>query len=423
MSMNKTEIVRAYGREILDSRGNPTVCATVELSCGSIGTASVPSGASTGAYEAHERRDTHAQRYGGKGVEGAVRAISDEISPAIEGRCAENQAELDRAMCELDGSENKSRIGANAILAVSLASARAAANSHATELFRYLGGDQARRLPVPMMNILNGGLHASNNVEIQEFMIVPSGIQTLSEAVRAGSEIYHSLGKILKKRGYSTSVGDEGGFAPDLTSDEEAIELICEAIVSAGYDTDRVKIALDVASSGWVDGGVYKMPKRATRTDRDGLIKYYDELIRDYPIISIEDGLGEDDFDGWADMTEALGSRVMLVGDDLFVTNEKRLERGIASCAANSILIKPNQIGTLTETLGVIHRARENGYRYIISHRSGETEDAFIADLAVATNAPFIKAGAPCRSDRCAKYNRLMYIESLLGCGARYFEK
>ncbi len=423
MKSSKTEIVSAFAREILDSRGNPTVEATVTLADGTEGTASVPSGASTGYYEAHEKRDTELERYGGKGVHGAMHAVMDKISPIIEGKCACEQSAVDHALIAADESENKRNLGANAILAVSLANARAAAGSHGMHLFRYLGGVGARRLPVPMMNILNGGAHASNNVEIQEFMIVPVGLGALCEAVRAGSEIYHTLGKILKKRSYGTAVGDEGGYAPDLSSDEEAIELISEAIVQTGYNTENVKIALDVASSGWFENDKYKMPKRGTRTDRDGLIKYYEELVSDYPIISIEDGLAEDDFEGWSELTSAIGRHTMLVGDDLFVTNEKRLRRGIEEKAANAILIKPNQIGTLTETMNVIRRARENNYKYIISHRSGETEDTFIADLAVATNAPFIKTGAPCRTDRTAKYNRLMRIEQWLGCGAVYGNK
>lgn len=420
MKLKKCEITSACAREILDSRGKPTLEASVFLADGTEGVASVPSGASTGAHEAHERRDTHLERFGGLGVHGAMHAVKDEISDAIAGKFAIEQSAVDHALIALDDNENKQRIGANSTLAVSLAVARAAAQSHGMELYHYLGGASARRLPIPMMNILNGGAHASNNVEIQEFMIVPSGMRALCEAVRAGAEIYHELGRILKKRGYSTAVGDEGGYAPDLSSDEEAIELICEAIVGAGYDTERVKLALDVASSGWYDGTGYKMSKRGTHTDRDGLIRYYEELISDYPIISIEDGLAEDDFDGWSDMTHTLGKDVMLVGDDLFVTNEKRLRHGISKRAANAILIKPNQIGTLTETLDVIRTARENDYKFIVSHRSGETEDTFIADLAVASNAPFIKAGAPCRSDRTAKYNRLMRIEAMLGCGAIY---
>ena len=414
MNTNKREIASVSAIEILDSRGNPTVEASVVLADGTEGVASVPSGASTGAHEAHERRDRHLERFGGLGVHGAVHAVRDEIAPTLTGKCATDQSGVDHAMIALDDNENKQRVGANSMLAVSLATARAAAASIGEPLYRYLGGASAKRLPVPMMNILNGGAHASNNVEIQEFMIVPVGLGSLSEAVRAGAEIYHELGRLLKKRGYSTGVGDEGGFAPNLSSDEEAIELICESILAAGYDTDRVKLALDVASSGWYDGVRYTMPKRNTHTDRDGLIKYYEELIGDYPIISIEDGLAEDDFDGWSDMTRSLGKSVMLVGDDLFVTNEKRLMRGIGVKAGNAILIKPNQIGTLTETLDVISLARQHGYKFIISHRSGETEDSFIADLAVATSAPFIKAGAPCRTDRTAKYNRLLRIEAAI---------
>lgn len=423
MNSEKTKIVGITAREILDSRGNPTLEARVTLADGSVGVASVPSGASTGIHEAHERRDTHLDRFGGRGVEGAMKSVRGEIATALVGMDACEPSAIDGAMISLDDSGNKGKVGANAMLSVSLATARAAATSQGLELFAYLGGADARSMPIPMMNILNGGAHASNNVEMQEFMIVPAGVDTLCEAVRAGSEIYHALGKILKKRGYSTGVGDEGGFAPDLSSDEEAIELICEAIVSAGYNTDKIKLALDVASSEWYDDGTYKMPKRSLLTDRDALIKYYEKLLSDYPVISIEDGLAEDDFDGWRDMTAALGRRVMLVGDDLFVTNVERLKMGIDSGAANSILIKPNQIGTLTETLDVINMARARGYKYIISHRSGETEDSFIADLAVATGAGFIKAGAPCRSDRTAKYNRLMYIEELLGARATYGEK
>ncbi|MBQ7386583.1 MAG: phosphopyruvate hydratase [Clostridia bacterium] len=423
MKSENTKIVKVTAREILDSRGNPTLEASVVLADGSVGVASVPSGASTGAHEAHERRDSHMERFDGLGVHCAMNSVRGEVADALVGKNAVEQCAIDHALTSLDESENKKNIGANAMLSVSLATARAAAVSEGTELYRYLGGVGARSMPAPMMNILNGGAHASNNVEIQEFMIVPEGMGALCEAVRAGAEIYHELGRILKKRGYSTGVGDEGGFAPDLSSDEEAIELICEAIVGAGYDTDRVKLALDVASSGWYDDAGYKMPKRNTRTDRDGLIKYYEELISDYPIISIEDGLAEDDFEGWSDMTRALGGRVMLVGDDLFVTNVKRLRRGIDERAANAILIKPNQIGTLTETLDVIRVAREHGYKFIISHRSGETEDSFIADLAVATGAPYIKAGAPCRTDRTVKYNRLMHIEAMLGCGAVFGDK
>ncbi len=423
MISSTSEIKCATAREILDSRSNPTVEATVILTNGVRGTASVPSGASTGAHEAHELRDTHMERYRGKGVLGAVHNIHDKISPVIAGKSACEQSAIDHAMWDLDGTKNKENLGANATLAVSLATARAAAASHGTELFRYLGGVAARRLPVPMLNILNGGAHASNNVEIQEFMIVPRGLGALTESVRAASEIYHTLGTILKTRGLSTAVGDEGGFAPDLKSDEEAIELICEAIIKSGHNTDDIKIALDVASSEWYSNGSYNMPKREKSTDSDTLIRYYESLAETYPIISIEDGLAEDDFNGWQALTQTLGNKIMLVGDDLFVTNEERLKIGIEKGMANSILIKPNQIGTLTETINVIRRAGEAGYKYIISHRSGETEDTFIADLAVATNARFIKTGAPCRTDRVAKYNRLMQIEAMLGCGAVYGDK
>ena len=416
----KSGIVRVTAREIIDSRGNPTVEATVLLEDGAKGVASVPSGASTGIFEAHELRDTDKERYRGKGVLTAVRNVREIISPLIEGKSARDQCAVDHAIIEADESESKENIGANATLAVSLATAHAAANYYKLDLFRYLGGANARRLPVPMFNILNGGAHASNNVEIQEFMIVPIGVKAICEAVRAGCEIYHTLGSILKRKGYSTGVGDEGGFAPNLNSDTEAIELICQAIKEAGYTTDEIKIALDVASSEWYEDGEYVMPKTGKRYKTEELIALYGELCNKYPIISIEDGLSETDYEGWSELTCRLGERVMLVGDDLFVTNEKRLRDGIKKSSANAILIKPNQIGTLTETLNVIRTARENGYKYIISHRSGETEDTTIADLAVAVNAPFIKTGAPCRSERCAKYNRLMKIEMMLGCGSVY---
>ena len=414
------EIERVTAREILDSRSNPTLEASVYLAGGAVGVASVPSGASTGTHEACELRDTENERYLGRGVHGAMHHVHDVISPAIAGKDASRGAVVDHAMCELDGTENKSRLGANAILSVSLATARAAAMACGLPLYRYLGGESARRLPVPMLNIINGGAHAKNNLEIQEFMIVPIGLGALTEAVRASSEIYHALGSILKRKGFSVGVGDEGGFAPDLSSDKEAIELIIEAIETAGYNTGEVQIALDVASSEWFSGGRYRFTKSGKETDADSLIEYYSSLVSDYPIISIEDGLAEDDFRGWRTLTERLGGRVMLVGDDLFVTNEKRLSLGIESGLGNSILIKPNQIGTLTETLRVIRRAADAGYKFIISHRSGETEDTFISDLAVAVGAPFIKAGAPCRTDRVAKYNRLMKIEAELGCGALY---
>jgi len=416
----RSAIKRISAREIIDSRGTPTVEATVLLDDGTKGVASVPSGASTGIFEAHERRDTDIDRYFYKGVHGATRSIREEISPTVEGKSARDQSAIDHAMWTLDGTENKSKLGANAILAVSLANAHAAANYYKLDLFRYLGGANARRLPVPMFNILNGGAHASNNVEIQEFMIAPVGVKAICEGVRAGCEIYKALGSILKKKGYSTAVGDEGGYAPNLKSDEEAISLICQAIKEAGYTFDEIKIALDVASSEWYENGIYKMPKTNKNYTSSQLIDHYGELLEKYPIISIEDGLGETDYDGWREMTLRLGNKAMLVGDDLFVTNEERLKMGIKEKLGNSILIKPNQIGTLTETLNVIRTANESGYRCIISHRSGETEDTTIADLAVAVNAPFIKTGAPCRGERTAKYNRLMKIEMMLGCGSVY---
>lgn len=416
----RSDIIKVTAREIIDSRGNPTVEATVLLGDGTKGVASVPSGASTGMYEAYERRDTDKERYGGKGVLGAVHSVIEQISPAIEGKSARDQGAIDHTMCDLDGTANKCRLGANAILAVSLANAHAASNYYGLDLFRYLGGANAKRLPVPMFNILNGGAHASNNVEIQEFMIAPVGCKAICEAVRAGCEIYHTLGLLLKKKGYSTGVGDEGGFAPNLKNDTEAIELICQAIEQAGYTTEEIKIALDAASSEWYEDGEYVMPKSEKRYTSKELIDYYEGLVSKYPIISIEDGLGENDSEGWKMLTKRLGDRVMLVGDDLFVTNEKRFKDGIRDGIGNAILIKPNQIGTLTETLNVIRTAQENGYKYIISHRSGETEDTTIADLSVAVNAPFIKTGAPCRSERVAKYNRLMKIEMMLGCGSVY---
>ncbi len=414
------EISKIEAREILDSRGAPTVEATVFLSDGTNGVASVPSGASTGKYEAVERRDPDSPRYHGKSVLNVAREIEEVISPALQGKSVFNQAAIDHALWELDGTENKSKLGANATLAVSLAAARAGANSLGIPLFAHLGGVAARRMPIPMFNIINGGAHAKNNIEIQEFMIVPSGVLALSEAVRAGSEIYHSLKRILEKKGYSTAVGDEGGFAPDLKCDEEAIELICEAICAAGYDSEKIKIALDVASSEWAKGNHYIMSKSGKALDSGELVDYYERLVGEYPIISIEDGLGEDDVKGFIRFTQRLGKKIMIVGDDLFVTNEERLKKGIETGYANSILIKPNQIGTLTETLNVIDLARRSGYNFIISHRSGETEDSFISDLAVATNAPFIKAGAPCRGERIAKYNRLTEIEATLGCGALF---
>jgi len=420
--MNKPQILKCSAREILDSRGNPTLEATVFLTDGTVGVAGVPSGASTGIYEAHELRDGDDARYYGKGVLEAVRGVIKKISPALAGVCASEQAELDRVLIELDGTENKTKLGANATLAVSLAAARAAANWYGIPLYRYFGGLDAYRMPMPMMNILNGGAHASNNIEIQEFMIVPVGAASFSEALRMGSEISHMLGKILNRNGYASTVGDEGGFAPDLGDEEQALSLICRAISEAGYTTDQVKLALDAAAGEWYseeDGG-YHRPKRGERYTRGELIDYWSELCEKYPIMSIEDGLDQRDFDGWAQMTQRLGDKIMLVGDDLFVTNTRRLSRGISERAGNAILIKPNQIGTLTETLQVIHMAKDAGYDFILSHRSGETEDTTLADIAVGLNSPYIKTGAPCRGERVAKYNRLLRIESSLNCGAQY---
>ena len=398
----------------MDSRSTPTVGAEVILEDGSRGFAISPSGASTGAYEAHEMRDGDASRYSGKGVLKAVSAVNDMICPALRGYPADNQRLADRAMCELDGTENKSRLGANAILAVSLATAKAAAAHYKMPLYRYLGGINAQVLPRPMMNILNGGAHAANNIDIQEFMIIPFDICCFSEGLRRCSEIYKALGSILKEKGKSTGVGDEGGFAPDLDSDEAAIELITAAIEKAGYTAENTKIALDVASSEWYSGGEYLLPKRNVKMTADELIGYYERLAQKYPIISIEDGAAEEDWNGWKNLTERLGKRIQLVGDDLFVTNNKRFKKGIAEGAGNSILVKPNQIGTLSETMDVVEAARKNGYTAVISHRSGETEDTTVADLAVALNAGQIKTGAPCRSDRVAKYNRLLIIENEL---------
>lgn len=399
-------------REIIDSRGNPTVETTLILSDGSLGTASVPSGASTGSFEAVELRDGNRKRYDGKGVCKAVANVNDVIAPEIIKSKSVSVGCIDKKMIALDGTKNKSKLGANAILSVSLALAKANASAHSMPLYRYLGGIYGSRLPVPMMNILNGGAHASNNLDIQEFMIVPRGFPSFSEALCAGCEIYHTLKNILKKNGLSTGVGDEGGFAPDLNANEDAIKLITDAIKEAGYDTKSVKIALDVAASEWWrGGGKYVLPKAKKNYTSDELIKRWSDLISKYPIISIEDPLGEEDYSGWGKLTEAIGSKVMLVGDDLFVTNSERLRDGLKYRMANAILIKPNQIGSLTETLDVIRLAKENGYSVIISHRSGETDDTTIADIAVAVNAGFIKAGAPCRTDRTAKYNRLLKIE------------
>lgn len=413
--MNKPIIEKIAGREILDSRGNPTVEATVVLACGTVGIASVPSGASTGKYEAHERRDMDPARFGGKGVLQAVAAVNHCIAPALIGSNAADQGALDARLLELDGTENKSRLGANAMLAVSLAAARAAAGFYHLPLYRYIGGVSAARMPIPMFNILNGGAHAANNVDIQEFMILPVGAGSFSQALQWGAEVYHALGGLLRARGLSSTVGDEGGFAPDLESDEAALSLLCEAIRAAGYQQEQIKIALDAASSEWQIGeGKYRLPKRGKELSREELIEYWTDLTGRFPIVSLEDGLSEEDFDGWQMLTERIGKRVMLVGDDLFVTSTKRLKTGIKKGAGNAILIKPNQIGTLSETLDVIRTAKASGYRSILSHRSGETEDTSIADICVGTNTPFIKSGAPCRAERTAKYNRLLRIEAQL---------
>lgn len=409
--MSGLSIERVCGFEVLDSRGNPTVRAEVQLSDGTVGSASVPSGASTGINEAVELRDEDS-RFGGKGVRKAVSNINKVIAPEIRGMNSSDIVRLDNKLKNLDGTETKSDLGANAILAVSLASAKAAAKHYKLPFYRFIGGANANRLPVPMMNILNGGAHASNNVDIQEFMIMPVGACCFSEGLRMGSEIYHSLGKVLKSMGLSTTVGDEGGFAPNLSSDEEAIEVIIEAIGKAGYNTDTVKIALDAASSEWYDDGSYTLPKRGKKMTTGELINYWDELISRYPIISLEDPLGEEDWNGWSEITDKLGEMVQLVGDDLFVTNTKFLKKGIQTGSANSILIKYNQIGTLSEALEAVQLAKDSGYSAVISHRSGETEDTSIADIAVGTNAGQIKTGAPCRSDRTAKYNRLLRIEA-----------
>ncbi len=401
------------GFEVLDSRGNPTVACRVTLCDGSVGFAISPSGASTGMFEAHEKRDGD-KRFGGKGVQNAVKLINTEIAPKIIALGTADQRMVDRFLIDNDGTENKSRLGANTILAISLATAKAAAKAYNMPLYRYLGGINAKTLPRPMLNILNGGAHAKNNIDIQEFMITPIAAESFAEGLRQCTEIYHALGKILKGMGKAAGVGDEGGFAPDLESDEQAIEVIVEAIKKSGYTTDQIKIALDVASSEWYENGEYLMPKRGKKYSGEELIDYYKELIEKYPIISIEDGVAEEDWQSWKMLTKELEGKIQLVGDDLFVTNTKRLKKGIEEKCANSILIKLNQIGTLTETLDVIRLAQENGYNTIISHRSGESEDTTIADLAVAVNAGQIKTGAPCRSDRVAKYNRLLVIEGEL---------
>jgi enolase len=415
-------IEQVWARQILDSRGNPTVEAEVILEDGTTGRAAVPSGASTGEHEAVELRDGDDSRYLGKGVTQAVENVNEKISYELEGMDALDQTAIDEALLALDGTPNKSSLGANALLAVSLATARAAASLLEMPLYRYLGGVNAKTLPVPMMNIVNGGAHADNNVDFQEFMIMPVGAETFSDALRIGAEIFHNLKSVLKGRGYSTAVGDEGGFAPNLKSNEEAIETILEAVEKAGYTAgENVMLALDPAASEFYDGTNYVFKKSDKRElSSDEMIAYWADWCAKYPIISIEDGLAEGDWEGWRKITEQLGRKVQLVGDDLFVTNVQFLQKGIDTGAANSILIKVNQIGTLTETLDAIELAKTNNMTAVISHRSGETEDSFIADLAVATNAGQIKTGSLSRSDRIAKYNQLLRIEEDLGSGAKY---
>ena len=406
-------------REILDSRGNPTIEVTVYLEDGAEGTAGVPSGASTGAFEAVERRDGDENRYQGKGVQDAVDAVGEVLAPEIIGLDARDQREIDRVMLEIDGTPNKGKNGANAILGVSLAVARAAAESAELPLYEYLGGPNAHVLPVPMMNILNGGSHADTNVDIQEFMIAPVGAPTFREALRMGAEVYHTLKAVIKERGLSTGLGDEGGFAPDLPSNQAALDLIVEAIERAGYKPgEDVALALDVAATEFFKDGAYQFEGEARSTEY--MVDYYEKLITDYPLVSIEDPLSEDEWDAWKALTDAIGDRVQIVGDDLFVTNPTRLARGIETGTANALLVKVNQIGSLTETLEAVEDAHRNGYRTMTSHRSGETGDTTIADLAVATNSGQIKTGAPARSERVEKYNRLLRIEQELGQDAVY---
>jgi enolase len=417
-----TNISLIHAREILDSRGNPTVEAEVQLADGTVGRAAVPSGASTGEYEAVELRDDDPQRYFGKGVQMAVENVNGEIAEALASFDASDQSALDRRMIELDGTENKSRLGANAILSVSMAAACASAAAFGLPLYRYLGGAASNVLPCPMMNILNGGAHADNNVDFQEFMVMPVGAQSFSEALRWGVEVFHTLKGVLKRRGYNTAVGDEGGFAPSLKSNIEAIEVLLEAIQQAGYEPGQdIAIAIDPASSEFYQDGkyVFKKSDKSAKSSED-MVRFWLKWAHDYPIVSLEDGLAEDDWEGWALLTNELGDKIQLVGDDLFVTNTERLQQGIDRHVANSILIKLNQIGTVSETLGAIDLARRNGYTSIISHRSGETEDTFIADLAVATGVGQIKTGSASRIDRIAKYNQLLRIEEDL-CGSARF--
>lgn len=414
-------IIETFAREILDSRGNPTVEVEVFLEDGTIGHAAVPSGASTGAFEACELRDGDKARYGGKGVLKAVENVNSIIGPAIQGFDATEQAAIDKLMISLDGTDNKSKLGANAILGVSMAVARAAAKSLDLPLYQYLGGFNAKELPVPMMNILNGGAHADNNVDIQEFMIMPVGAESFTEALRSCAEVYHTLKTVLKGKGLSTGVGDEGGFAPNLESNEEALEVICEAIKAAGYEPGKdFKLAIDAASSEFYKDGKYDLAGEGKIKTAEEMVDFYEYLVGKYPIVSIEDGLAEEDWDGWRVLTDRLGKKVQLVGDDLFVTNSKRLAKGIDMGVANSILVKVNQIGTLTEAFEAMELAKRSGYTCVVSHRSGETEDAIIADIAVAVNAGQIKTGAPARSERVAKYNQLLRIEENLYETAEY---
>ena len=417
-----TEIIDVYAREILDSRGNPTIEVEVTLSSDIVGRASVPSGASTGEHEMLELRDGDAERYLGKGVLAAIDNVINKIEPEIVGRDCLNQREIDYAMIELDGTENKSRLGANAILGVSLACAKAAAEVMGLPLYKYIGGVMAKDIPVPMMNIINGGQHADNNVDIQEFMIMPVGAPNFKEGLRMCSEVFHNLKSVLKDKGYATSVGDEGGFAPNLQSNEEAVQVIMQAIEKAKYEPGKdIVIALDSAASSFFKDGKYILAAEKNPTmSAEELVRFYSKLVEKYPIISIEDGLAEDDWDGWKFMTDELGSKIQIVGDDLFVTNKKRLERGISQGIANSILIKLNQIGSLTETLETIETAKEAGYTTVISHRSGETEDTYMADVAVAANCGQIKSGSVSRSERLAKYNQLLRIEEQLGEASVY---
>ena len=416
-----SQIVSVHARQILDSRGQPTVEVEVLLESGALGRAAVPSGASTGAFEALELRDGDPQVYAGKGVSKAVANVEDELAGVLVGREASQQAVIDRTMIEFDGTPNKARLGANAILGCSMAVAQAAAADAGLPLYRYLGGARANRLPVPLMNILNGGAHADNSVDLQEFMVAPVGARTFAEAVQIGAEVYGALKKVLRARGLATGVGDEGGFAPDLPTNQAALDVIMEAIAAAGYTPgEDVALALDPATTELYRDGAYHLEGEGRTLDAAGMVEFWVDLVDRYPIISIEDGMAEEDWDGWVALTERLGDRVQLVGDDLFVTNSARLEKGIALGAGNALLVKVNQIGSLSETLAAMDLASRNGYASMVSHRSGETEDTFIADLAVATGAGQIKTGAPSRSERVAKYNQLIRIEEQLGPAASY---